>query len=68
MANQATQVAPELATVSSETQPAHEDIAALAYRLWQENSCPDGTYEEDWFRAEQELTANRKVAVQASRG
>ena len=34
------------------------DIAALAYRLWQERGCPIGTPEEDWYRAE-ELLATR---------
>jgi hypothetical protein len=32
-----------------------EQIAALAYALWQERSCPDGSPDEDWFNAEQEL-------------
>ena len=31
------------------------DIAALAYRLWQERGCPQGTPEHDWFRAVEEL-------------
>ena len=35
----------------------HEDIAALAHRLWQERGCPEGSPEEDWFRAAQELRA-----------
>ncbi|HVO99319.1 MAG TPA: DUF2934 domain-containing protein [Bryobacteraceae bacterium] len=35
--------------------PSQEDIAALAYALWQERGCPEGTPEEDWFRAEQNL-------------
>lgn len=30
---------------------APEDIAALAYELWQDRGCPDGAPEEDWFRA-----------------
>src|SRR5579871_3884562 len=29
----------------------HADIAALAYELWQARGCPDGSPEEDWFRA-----------------
>jgi hypothetical protein len=35
----------------------HEDIATLAHRLWQERGCPDGSAEEDWFRAAQQLRA-----------
>jgi hypothetical protein len=38
---------------------AHEakerDIAALAYELWQGRSCPEGSPEEDWFRAAEQL-------------
>ena len=40
---------------SSET--FEEQIAALAYALWEERGCPDGSPEEDWLRAEKELTA-----------
>ena len=30
-------------------------IAALAYLFWQERSCPIGSDQEDWFRAEETL-------------
>lgn len=33
----------------------HNDIAALAYELWRARGCPDGSPEEDWFRAAEEL-------------
>jgi hypothetical protein len=33
----------------------HADIAALAYQLWRARGCPDGSPEEDWFRAAEEL-------------
>jgi hypothetical protein len=33
----------------------HADIAALAYELWRARGCPDGSSEEDWFRASAEL-------------
>src|SRR5579862_492938 len=33
----------------------HSDIAALAYQLWQDRGCPEGSPEEDWFRAAKEL-------------
>lgn len=33
------------------------DIAILAYRLWQERGCPVGSPEEDWFKAEELLAA-----------
>ena len=40
----------------------HDDIAVLAYKLWQQRGCPSGSDQEDWFRAEQELK-NRTVVV-----
>jgi hypothetical protein len=33
----------------------HDEIATLAYELWQARGCPYGSPEEDWFRAEAEL-------------
>ena len=32
-----------------------QKIAALAYEFWQVRGCPEGTAEEDWFRAEKEI-------------
>ena len=57
MAKQATKLA-ELPVTSNETHPMHEDIAALAYALWQEKGCPEGTHEEDWLNAEHDLIAS----------
>jgi len=59
MAGHATQQAasPEGLAPSTETHPTHEQIASLAYALWQQRGCPDGSSEEDWFRAEQDLKA-----------
>jgi hypothetical protein len=37
--------------------PGREQIAALAYQLWEARGCPEGTPEEDWFNAEKELAA-----------
>jgi hypothetical protein len=28
-----------------------QDIAAIAYELWQARGCPDGSPQEDWFQA-----------------
>ena len=67
MEKQVMQLAHHLPAVSSEIHPAHENIAALAYAQWQKQGCPEGTHEEHWLRAEQELTANQEVAVQAAR-
>lgn len=32
-----------------------EQVAALAYALWEARGCPEGTPEEDWHQAEQVL-------------
>ena len=42
------------------------EIAALAHRLWQARGCPDGTPEEDWFRAEQEIASSKGIWKKAS--
>jgi hypothetical protein len=48
----------EQTTSEAETQAVSAgDIANLAYRLWQERGCPIGSPEEDWYRAEELLTA-----------
>ena len=46
---------PETAALSAEPQSVHEQIASLAYALWQQRRCPDGSPEEDWFQAEKDL-------------
>ncbi len=33
----------------------HDEIAALAYELWQARGCPAGSPEEDWFHAAEQL-------------
>jgi hypothetical protein len=33
----------------------HNDIAAVAYELWQARGCPEGSPEEDWFQAAETL-------------
>lgn len=38
--------------------PTHEEIATLAYFLWQARGCPDGVSEEDWLNAENVLKAD----------
>ena len=35
-----------------------EDIAALAYKFWQARGCPEGSSQEDWFRAIEELQSH----------
>ena len=38
----------------------HDEIASLAYALWHARGCPDGSSEEDWFRAEHQLRSEAK--------
>ena len=38
-----------------------EQIAALAYALWQARGCPDGTPDEDWFRAQREIFGSKRL-------
>ncbi len=33
----------------------HADIEALAHQLWQARGCPEGSPEEDWFHAAEQL-------------
>jgi hypothetical protein len=33
----------------------HDDIAALAHELWQARGCPEGSPQEDWFHAAEQL-------------
>ena len=48
-------VAPEIEV--DDLTPTASDVAALAYRLWQERGCPTGSPEEDWYKAEELLVA-----------
>jgi len=41
--------------------PTLEQVAAVAYEFWQARGCPDGTPDEDWFRAERELGAPKRI-------
>jgi hypothetical protein len=46
---------PETAKTPPETPAApstHEQIAALAKKLWEARGCPEGSPEVDWFTAE----------------
>lgn len=46
------------AAAPREAQDLQEQIAALAYSLWQSRGCPEGTADEDWFNAEETLRTN----------
>ena len=47
-------------TTSTESHQLHEQIAALAYTLWQERGCPAGSPEDDWFQAEKVLSGKHE--------
>src|SRR5690348_18354317 len=51
-------------TVAVKRELVHEEIARLAYALWQSRGCQDGNPEEDWLRAEQQL---RETGLSAAR-
>jgi hypothetical protein len=35
----------------------HAEIAALAYQLWEARGCPQGSADEDWYNAAEQLRA-----------
>jgi hypothetical protein len=37
-------------------------IAALAHELWQAGGCPEGSSEEDWFHAAEQLRSRSNTA------
>jgi hypothetical protein len=39
----------------------HEDVAKLAYRLWEERGRPMGSPEVDWYRAEGEVESPPQI-------
>jgi hypothetical protein len=43
-------------------QPSHEDVAALAYSYWVARGYTGGSAEEDWLRAERELSLAAEAA------
>lgn len=44
-------------TVAAPSEPTREQIARLAEKYWAERGWPEGSPEQDWLRAEQELKA-----------
>jgi len=49
-ADGAAEIAVEVAT-----EPSYQQIAILAYALWEARGCQGGNPEDDWFAAEQQL-------------
>jgi hypothetical protein len=48
----------------NESSPTHEEIAALAYSLWEARGCPEGSPEEDWLNAERALNEHQSARTQ----
>ena len=40
-----------------------QQIAALAFALWEARGCPEGSPETDWFEAEQQLLGQRRTGA-----
>ena len=40
--------------------PSHEQISQRAYEIYQSGGCADGRDQQDWFRAELEMSATGK--------
>jgi len=45
---------------------APEMVEAMAYQLWLQRGCPIGTDQEDWYRAEAELTSASRAKLRAA--
>jgi len=59
--NSATESITESALEVTSESERQEAIAALAYQLWQARGCPDGSPEEDWFRADREIAGLERI-------
>lgn len=41
----------------------HQDIARLAYAIWQDRGCPHGGDVEDWLEAERQLSKKQAAST-----
>jgi hypothetical protein len=39
----------------------HNEIAARAHQIWEAKGCPEGSSEEDWFQAAEELRSRNSA-------
>jgi hypothetical protein len=51
-------------TATSSLDPRRTEI--LAYEFWRARGCPEGSAEEDWFLAEEQLRHQRNFSSQAA--
>jgi hypothetical protein len=52
-------IAHEHTTTGARHSFGHDQIAARAHAIWEANGRPEGTADQDWFRAAEELRAGR---------
>jgi Protein of unknown function (DUF2934) len=57
-----------LSAIGSTPTPDEDEIAALARAVWEARGCPEGLPEDDWFRAERALKAERNRTLPACVG
>jgi Protein of unknown function (DUF2934) len=59
---QATKLSPaaQAPETSIGAHPSQEEIATLAYSLWQTRGCQHGMADEDWLSAEKDLIAKKE--------
>ena len=43
--------------------PDQQRICDLAYRIWQQRGCPEGSPDDDWFAAERQLSGQRDESL-----
>ena len=43
-----------------------ETVEAMAYQFWLQRGCPNGSDQEDWYRAEAELKTKNPANQQAA--
>lgn len=55
MTRQAQEHSPRESRHEDRHKPAHHEIAALAHQLWVERGSPEGSANEDWLKAEEQL-------------
>ena len=48
--------------------PEHRTIGELAYRIWQDRGCPQGSAEQDWLDAEKQLRLAPRAAEPRTAG
>lgn len=51
---------------STNSAPTHDEIAACAHMIYEQEGCPEGKSMEHWLQAEAQLTAERKAQAQSA--